>query len=170
MKSVRMLATVIALSSVAGAAGASIPPPDRKAPNWTGPGLVCGEAFAVELTADDAASQGWPSVGRIPYSVQTGKGRIDIVELWASSAPEASPESEARDGGVLSPLAAPSRMAVSSATVAAEYLFKPADPKRLPVVIIFYGTGWAPKHYDMMLDRIRFDGFARTDCLAPDAS
>ncbi len=161
------LLAALAVVLAAGEAGASIPPPDDRPPRWEGPVRVCAEAFAVELAPGDAATAGWPSVGRIPYSVQAAAGRVDIVELWASGVPETGARSQDRGNGTLYRLPAPSGFAASTGDSATEYLFRPSDPKGLPVVVIFYGPEWGEGRSDAMLDRIDFGRRAREGCGTP---
>lgn len=158
------LAAALAAGLVAGQAGASIPPPGDTPPGWDGPARVCAEAFAVDLAAGESATAGWPSVGRIPYSVQTAKGRVDVVELWASGAPDVGYDFEDREGGALYPLPKPSGFAVNTTAGTTEYLFRPSDPKGLPVVLIFYGSGWSGGGAAAMLHRIDFGRHARAGC------
>lgn len=153
----------VAVGMLAGPAGASIPPIGHNPPSWTGPAKVCAEAFGLDLEPGEAATAGWPSVGRIPYTVQTTKGRVDLVELWTASAPSVGVKWKAREGGLISTLGEPSRMAVNNETVAAEYLFQPSGAG-LPVVVIFYGDNWGAEGAGVMLDRIDFGRRPREAC------
>lgn len=169
--SIPVLAAMVACSVLAGEAGASIPPPAWKPATWTGAGKVCAEGFAFDLRAGETARQGYPSVGRIAYTIETPNGRVGIVELWAAGPPEVAPESEDRPGGKLYPL--PSRSNLVDADTAAEYLFKPDDAGGLPVSVHFYrsdGKTWSPAALDDVLKRIDFARVARSGCVAPDKS
>lgn len=164
-----VLFAAVAALALPGAATASVPPSTWKPATWTGPAKVCAEGFAFDLQAGETARQGWPSVGRIAYQVETAKGRLSVIELWAAGPPEVRGRAEVRPGGRLYPLTEASRL-VDADTVA-EYLFKPKGDNGLPVTVHFYradGVDWAPVDLEAVLNRIDFARLVRPDCTAPD--
>lgn len=161
MKSLKLVAAATVFAGLlAVGADASIPPPTWEAPTWAGPAKVCGDAFAFDLRAGEAAVQTYPSTGKIRYGLTTAKGRVVVAELWNISPPEVAPESEDRPGGKLHPLVAKEGEPVG-------YLFLPADEKGLPVEVHFHGDAWAARDFDWVLKRIDFGRARRDGCTEP---
>ena len=63
-------------------AEASVPPPDWSPPTWRGPGLLCASGFMLQLDAGEQVVQGFPSVGLIPFSIESEGASFRVVENW----------------------------------------------------------------------------------------
>lgn len=162
----RLIATAL-LAVLSAAAGAGVPPPAWKAPTWVGPGLLCGSAFALRLEEGERAVQGFPTVGVVPYTIESGGARFGIVEDWFSAEDyRGRKRLRVMTNGTL--FALPARGADPAG---ATYLFVPKAEKALKFTLAFYAglpgrTQPLPeRRQEAVLDRIAFATAEPTTCL-----
>ena len=161
MRPAALLPLLLACLAAPAPVAASIPPIGWEGPRWSGPGLLCAFGFTLDLESGERATQGYPSVGRIPFTIETPAGRFEIVEDWFSGRMYRNRRALRRlPGGMLY------RLAGKEDGPGRAYLFMPANAK-IPSVVRF-GTGEGGKSALNEREVLRRIGFAiseRVGCL-----
>lgn len=163
----RKINALLAATFASSTAVASVPANDWKPPTFHGPGLLCASAFTLKLQEGEKAVQGFPSVGVVPYTVESGATRFGVVEDWFSGDKYEGRKLFAKKvGGNIYTL-----KRVPSDTPAQGYLFVPASKKALKFTLAFYtgNTGNLDKNgkglQSSLLARIAFRSGEPLDCL-----
>ena len=148
----------LASLAIAFPAQASIPPVGWQGPQWTGPGLLCAPGFTLRLGEGERAVQGYPSVGRIRYTVAGGDSAFEVADDYYSRTYEDGRQPvRTLEHGRLFLIPAQPEMA------GPRYLFVPEE-RGLPFTVQFRSAG-ETRALEDVLSRLSFARPDRKGCL-----
>ena len=161
MRPAALLLLLVAALAPPAPAAASIPPIGWVGPRWNGPGLLCASGFTLDLEAGERATQGYPSVGQIRFTVESPSGTFEIVEDWFSGRLYPDRRAVRRlPGGTLY------RLLGKDDGQGRAFLFMPANAK-IPTVVRFGARdgGKSALNEKKVLRRIGFATTKQAGCL-----
>jgi hypothetical protein len=140
----------------------NVPPPGWQPPHVAGPGLLCGDAFGVDLLAGESATYDWPGevfmndlFGTI--HVVTPRGEVIVTENGERTRPQGPWHGAGRvDGRALRDHGQ------------GVYSVEVATSGNIRAITLRFGSGFAPTDQAAVLGRLHIDPPPHPVCLAPD--